>query len=213
MSYKAIIFDLDGTLIHTAPEYRYKVIGDTLKELGVDSFLREHIDKLWFGTDREKIVQDCFGQKPENFWKIYAKNEKVEHRKKFIKPYNDIDFLIHLKKAGHKIGIVTGSPEHIVDLEIGMLGKENFNSVILARGFGGVKAKPHPEGLEKCLESLCIAKHEAIFVGNGEEDMMAAQSAGVLDVFIERGEYNFDLKKVKPSVKISSLFELRDLLG
>lgn len=213
MPYKAVIFDLDGTLVHTAPEYRYKVIGDTLREMGVDSFLMEHIDKLWFETDREKIVQEYFGQKPEDFWKIYTRNEKIEQRKKFIKIYDDIDFLFHLKNAGYKTGVVTGSPEHIADMEIGMIGKENFNSIIVARGFGGIKAKPHPEGLEKCLDALCLEKDEAIFVGNGAEDILAAQNAGLMDVYIRRGEYEFDLNKLNPSRTINSLHELKDIFG
>lgn len=213
MRYKAIIFDLDGTLVHTAPEYRYKVIGDTLKEMGVNFYLNEHIDRLWFETDREKIVQECFGQKPEDFWKIYTKNEKVEIRKNFIKLYHDIDFLTHIRDKGHKTGVVTGSPEHITALEIGMIGKEKFDSVIVARGFGGVRSKPHPEGLEKCLEDLGLDKKEAIFVGNGAEDILAAQSAGIMDVFIDRGEHVFDLKKLKPSQAIDTLYDLKDIFG
>lgn len=212
MKYKAVIFDLDGTLVHTAPEYRYKVIGETLREMGVDSYLNEHIDRVWFESDREKIIKDCFGQDPLLFYEIYTKNEKTEIRKNFIKLYDDIDFLTHIKNKGYKTGIVTGSPKHIVDLEVGKIGKEKFNSIIVARGFGGIKAKPHPDGLEKCLESLSVAKHEAIFVGNGEEDTLAAQSAGITDVFIERGEYDFDLKKLKPSVVISSLYKLKSVL-
>jgi len=212
MKYKAVIFDLDGTLVHTAPEYRYKVVGDTLKEMGVDSYLKEYVDRLWFESDREKIVREYFGQDPVLFWKIYTKNEKAEVRKKYIKLYNDIDFLTYIRAKGRKTGVVTGSPENIVDLEIEKIGKEKFNSVIVARGFGGLKAKPDPEGLEKCLESLCISKHEAVFVGNAAEDTLAARSAGIMDVFLERGEYEFDLKKLKPSIVINSLYNLKILL-
>lgn len=212
MTYKAVIFDLDGTLVHTAPEYRYKVIGDTLKEMGVTSYLKEHIDRLWFESDREKIVKECFGQDPLLFWKIYTKHEKAEVRKNFIRLYDDIDFLTRIKDEGRMIGIVSGSPENIVELEVGKIGKEKFNSVIVARGFGGIKAKPHPDGLKLCLESLNISKRDAIFVGNAEEDTIAAQSAGVMDVFIERGEHKFDLDKLKPTLVINSLYNLRTLL-
>lgn len=213
MKYRAVIFDLDGTLVHTEPEYRYKIIGDTLRELGVIYFSPEHMDMLWFETERNKIIKKCFGQEPEIFWKVYTKKESVELRKQFIKAYADIDFILRLKEIGYKTGIVTGSPEHIVDLEVGMLGKEHFDSVVVARNSAGIMPKPHPHGLEKCIKSLNIQKHESLFVGNAEEDILTAKNAGVSDVFLERGEYKFEFGGIKPSTRINSLYKLRYLLN
>jgi pyrophosphatase PpaX len=211
MPYKAVIFDLDGTLVHTAPEYRYKVIGETLKELGVFNFLPEHADMLWFETKRNEIIRRYFYRDPEMFWKIYSEKENAESRRQHIRLYDDIDFVTYVKSRGCKIGLVTGSPEHITDLEVGAIGREKFDSVVVARYSTGIKAKPHPEGLEKCLDFLCVERHEAIFVGNAEEDILAAKSAGIMDVYLQRGEYEFDLKKMNPSLSVSSLYELKSL--
>ena len=49
MVYKAVIFDLDGTLVHTMPEYRYKIVGQTVRDLGAKSS-HHLIDKFWFQT-------------------------------------------------------------------------------------------------------------------------------------------------------------------
>jgi len=213
MKYKAVIFDLDGTLIHTAPEYRYKIIGDTLRELGVFIYSMEHIDRVWFETERDEIIIKYFKLEPAIFWQTYTKNENIELRKQFIKAYEDIDFLDYARNIGCRTGVVTGSPKHIVDLEIGTIGKEKFDSVVVARYDSGIRSKPHPHGLEECLKHLDAKKHEVIFIGNAEEDIFAARNAGILDVFIKRGEHEFDLDVIKPSIIINSLYELKNLPG
>jgi phosphoglycolate phosphatase-like HAD superfamily hydrolase len=91
-----------------------------------------------------------------------------------------------------------------------MIGKENFCSIILALGHNGVPKKPHPQGLYDCLNALGVEKHEAIFVGNADEDVMAAKNAGVFDIFLARGEHEFP--DITPSLKIHSLYELRKFL-
>ncbi len=53
-----------------------------------------------------------------------------------------------VRKRGLKTGIVTGSPSHIAEMEVGLVGKELFDAVVIARKFEGVKEKPHPDGLE-----------------------------------------------------------------
>lgn len=213
MKYKAVIFDLDGTLVHTSPEYRYRIIGETLNELGVLSFSSEHIDKVWFETERDEIIIKHFNLDPEIFWRNYTRHENAELRKQFIKLYEDIGFLVQARNAGYKTGIVTGSAKHIADLEVEMLGRENFDSVVIARHDSGIRSKPHPHGLEVCLEHLNARKEDVLYVGNAEEDILAAKNAGILDVFIKRDEYDFDLKMINPSVVINSLHDLKSLLN
>lgn len=217
MSYKTLIFDLDGTLVHTAPEYRYQIVGETLKKLGTKDYSTDHIDQFWFEMDRDRIIKKYFGQEPEIFWKVYTEYENVQLRRQFIKLYHDVDFVHHLKDTGYKIGVVTGSPHHITDLEIGMIGKDKFDSVVVARHSKEDSPlegpKPNPWGIEKCLSALGGKKEESLYVGNAEEDVLAARNAGILDVYVERGEYKFDLDSLKPSVLINSLYDLKGLLN
>ena len=51
--YKHIAFDLDGTLVHTVPEYRYKIVPEVVSQLGgtIDSV--HSIDKFWFEGGRD----------------------------------------------------------------------------------------------------------------------------------------------------------------
>jgi len=211
MKYKAVIFDLDGTLVHTTPEYRYKVVPQTLTEFGVIAS-KENIDKFWFGhPDREIVIRDHFGVAPELFWKEFRKNDDINLRIKESRTYPDIDFLAELKEKGYKLGIVTGAPEHIAYPEIKLIGEDNFDSIILAHEFKGIRSKPDPQGLFECLKILKLRPEEVIFVGNGDEDILAAKNAGIFDVLLLRGEHDFI--KQAPSVFINSLYELRKILA
>lgn len=210
MRYKAVIFDLDGTLVHTAPEFRYKLIGQVLKDLKVTCSNNYFIDRFWFEARRDEIIKKCFGLEPEKFWKIYKEYDTIELRKQFTKLYDDVDFLQELRQNNYKIGIVTGAPSHIIDLEINMLGKENFDAIVRAQISNGIKPKPDPHGIEECLNLLKVKKNEAIFVGNSDEDILAAKNAQIFDVLLDRKEHEFP--DIDPSFTIYSLYELRQLL-
>ncbi len=209
MPYKAVIFDLDGTLVHTKPEYRYKIVGQTLKEMGTTSS-NHHIDRFWFESGRNELIKNQFKLDPELFWEIYKKNEIPELREKFTELYDDIDFIKELKQKGFKIGIVTGALSNIAHVEINMLGKENFDEIIITLKENGVEYKPHPQGLLECLNKLGVKKEEAIYVGNSDEDVLTAKNAEVFDVLLNRGEHIFP--EINPTLTIKSLYELRKLL-
>ena len=210
MRYEAVVFDLDGTLVHTTPEYRYKIVGQTLRDLGATSS-NHNIDRFWFEARRDVIIQEHFGLEPKQFWETYRKHDTTELRRQFTKLYDDVDFIKELRQNGYNTGIVTGAPIHIASLEIGMLGEGDFDSIIIAQISNGIKPKPHPHGLEACLEVLEVNTSRAIYVGNADEDVATAKNAQVYDVLLVRGEHDFP--EVKPSLRIHSLYELRQLLG
>ena len=209
MSYRAALFDLDGTLVHTMPEYRYQIVGNALRDLGTTA-PDHYIDKFWFEARRNDIIRDCFGVDPELFWAAYQRYDIAELRRALTRPYDDTDVIQELRKRGYRTGIVTGAPLHIASLEIEMLGKDNFDAVVNTHCHDGLKPKPYPHGIEKCMRLLCIGNNEALYVGNSDEDIMAARNANVLDVLVLRNEHEFP--HIKPSVTISSLYELRQLL-
>ncbi|MDO8517493.1 MAG: HAD family hydrolase [Nanoarchaeota archaeon] len=205
---KALLFDLDGTLIHTSEEYRYSILEKTLGELGT-SASKKDMDKFWFKSGRDRLITNNFQVDSDEFWEIFQKYDYIDAKKNFIKPYEDVNFIKEMKKAGFKIGVVTGAKESIAFLELGLIGIENFDSVIAA-GYSDIKHKPDPEGINLCLSQLKINNKEAVYVGNSEEDIFAARNAEVLDFLIDRKECKFP--NLHPSFKINSLYELKNYI-
>ncbi len=211
MKYEAVLFDLDGTLIHTTPQYRYEVVGSVLKHFA-KPFSKTLIDRFWFESHRNNLITKHLGIDPKEFWLMYEKHEVVQKRRLHIHAYSDVEFVSFIRKLGIKTGIVTGAPRHIAEMEIGLLGFEKFDHYTVARYSEGIKAKPDPQGLHECLQKLDVSASKAMFIGNGQEDIDAAKAAGLFDVHIERKEYPLP-KKTIPSLQINSLFELKALVG
>ncbi|MCK4521063.1 MAG: HAD-IA family hydrolase, partial [Nanoarchaeota archaeon] len=207
--YKAVIFDLDGTLVYTAPEYRYEIVGKALKELGTTAS-NHHIDRFWFEAERNTIIKKHFRLKPELFWSTYNKYDSMDLRKQLTKLYDDVGFIQELKEKGYKIGIVTGATHPIAELEVSMIGKDIFDAVVIVNSLNGKNPKPHPQGIKECLDILGVKNNEAIYVGNADEDVISAKNAQVFDVLLLRGEHVF--QNTNPTLTINSLYELRNLL-
>ena len=210
MEYKGIIFDLDGTLVTTKYEHRKIVLEKTLSDFGKPLPI-EVIDKFWFEGNRDKIIKEIFEVNPSNFWTVYESYDTPEFRKKFTNPYDDVGFVLELKKRGYKTGVVTSAPVEIAKIETEMVGKEFFDSIVVAHTLNGFIPKPNPSGLEQCLFNLGIKNTESIFVGNSDEDVNAARNANILDILINRKEYFY--KNLNPSLSIESLYDLDKFLS
>ena len=210
MNYKAIIFDLDGTLVHTPQDYVKTCLEKTLAELGSSAVLTDEIIKeFWFYTGRNKIVENVFNLDVGTFWKNYRKNDKPDLRKRVSRAYKDTKIIKELKKR-YRLGIVTGAEKAVAHAEMELMGSGIFNSLIIAKQSEGIEPKPNPEGVYLCLKELGVESSETIFVGNGGEDIEAAKTAGVFDILIDRGEHPYI--GLSPKRKINSLGELQTCL-
>jgi len=211
MSAKSFIFDLDGTLIHTTPEYRYMVVGNTLETFNIKS-TKKNIDDFWFLSekDRIRIIKDIWKLNPkEQFWPSFRRYDTLDLRKQHTSIYDDVGILVLLNENRLRTGIVTSAPTHIIKLELSLLDHE-FGSVVRAKLADGVKQKPDPDGLIKCMDALGINSSNALYIGNSKEDMEMARNAQVYGVFVERGEYDFG--KIEADLTITSLEALRELI-
>jgi len=58
-NYTLLVFDLDGTLVHTTPEYRYFIVPKVLEKMGKDTakISLGEIDKFWFGGKGIKLLK------------------------------------------------------------------------------------------------------------------------------------------------------------
>ena len=210
MKCKAVIFDLEGTLIQTTFECISKIVSRTFHDFGV-KVSDGDIRNFWFSHKREELVKKILKiEDPDIFWKVYRKYDVLDLRRQHTNAYSDADFISELRQKGLKTGIVTGSPRYTISLAAEIFGEGSFDAVIRTHISEGIKEKPDPHGILECLKTLGISNKEAIFVGNGDEDILAARAAGVFDVLIDRGEH--DLINETPSLTIKSLYELREFL-
>ncbi len=212
--YNTIIFDMDGTLVYTKPEFKTRVVHQTLRELGITtSHTEEDIERFWFVPERSETISKYFKADPKKFWPVYSKISEAVLSREHIEPYSDIKFLKLLSERGCKMGIVTENSRKNTDFLSGLIseivGYNPFGAVVSTFSDGHMP-KPHPDSIQECLKRLG-AGNKALLVGNGPEDIGAAINTGITSCLIDRGEYQFSIQP-SPSISIKSLYELEQFI-
>ncbi|HIJ82023.1 MAG TPA: HAD-IA family hydrolase [Desulfuromonadales bacterium] len=177
--YKVIIYDCDGVILDSL-ESNYVFYNRVMQYLGREPLDRNNLDarrvlhtysfhdvmEHFFGSDNRR--EDAF-----QFAKTIHYRDLVQYMRM---EDGFVDTLDRLK--GHtSLAICTNratSMEMIIQ-DFGLTGY--FEYVMTASQV--TNPKPHPEPLLKVLKHFCIAPHEALFVGDGEVDMLSASGAGI----------------------------------
>ncbi|PCI39824.1 MAG: phosphoglycolate phosphatase [Rhodospirillaceae bacterium] len=189
----ALIFDLDGTLIDSAPDLQ-AAANRMLPPLG-----RREVDvkeiQLMIGDGVPKLVERCFAATGD----IPPADELAEHAAKFTKDYEPrsaeltVAFdgshavLQKLKDRGLKLSICTNKPygatmQILKSLELA----QYFDVVIGGDTLPGIK-KPDPRHLIAALEAMDASSADSAMVGDNQNDVNAAHAAGLPVVLLSHG--------------------------
>jgi phosphoglycolate phosphatase len=184
MKYKAILFDLDGTLLDTIDD-----LGDSmntvLEKLNYPLHTIEAY-KYFVGNGLEALVKRAL---PENAGKEAFKNAYQLMRNEYgnnwankTKPYDGITELLEgLSSLGIKKTILTNKPDDTAQKVIEkFLSKYNFEVVFGARP--DVPKKPNPEAALEIAEKIGIDCSEFLYLGDTKVDMQTATSAGMYPI-------------------------------
>ncbi|MDP3995243.1 MAG: HAD family hydrolase [bacterium] len=192
-NYTHISFDLDGTLVHTVPEYRFDVVPRTIRELGGHVPQDEAIiDQFWFTSGRDEVIAEHFGIEPEVFWDHFHSIDDAKTRAEYTSPYDDVAPVLRaLKKSGKTISLITDAPDFIADLEIAHLPPNMFDCYI-SNASHGFTQKPDPESMAHALKQISATPSETVYIGNSMGDAVFAKNAGVDFIFADRKEHASD---------------------
>lgn len=205
--YKHISFDLDGTLVHTLPEYRYKIVPEVINKLGGSIKEKHSIDKFWFEAERDQVIKNEFNLDPDHFWNLFRKTDSPEERSKHTRAYEDAESTLRkLKKIGKVISIITGAPHFIAEMEIEKLNGAPCDFYLSIHD-SEFDAKPNPESLNYAIKKLKVNPNGTLYIGNSNEDAYFAKNAGVDFAYLERKEHKFDLG----DYAVATIHSLNDL--
>lgn len=177
--YKAVIFDLDGTLLNTLTDL-YNSVNHALRTFGfpertideVRRFIGNGVKKLMerstpVGTDEETNAE-CLDVFREHYLIHMADNTA---------PYEGVNELIEkLRESGIKTAVVSNKLHPAV---VGLC-KDYFPGIECAIGVSvEEERKPNPVNVLKVLDTFSLKSDECIYVGDSEVDVQTAHNASL----------------------------------
>ena len=192
-----ILFDLDGTLVDTAPDLMH-AHNHVMKKYGYPTKSTEDIRNLVGQGAGALIGRSIWGQAKKEFSRVKDLSIKDEMTKEFINYYgknilnkstliNGVkDFLFWCKKENISMGVCTNKTEHLaVDL-LKKIGIYDFFEYVAGHNTFDY-CKPDPRHLTSVIEILDGNLKKSLMIGDSETDANAAKAAGIPVILLEDG--------------------------
>ena len=182
MKYKAILFDMDGTVLDTLQDLN-AAVNRTLSEFGYPpQSLDETRRKV--GNGSRRLMELSL---PENTpkgtveallsWYLPYYNE---HANDSTSPYPGITVLLGLLKAEHyPVAVVSNKPDRTVKELAAIHFPDLLDIAVGENEAGGVRRKPWPDTLLAASAALGVDPGDCLYVGDSEVDVVTAARAGM----------------------------------
>ena len=182
MKFKAVVFDLDGTLLDTLED-----LADSMNNVLAKNNYPIHkveLYKYFVGNGIRNLVERTFPEGKRNNENVdrglSAMREEYSSRwSNKTKPYIGIaEMLSALVDEGLKITILSNKPDDFTKLMVKKLLPDwNFKLVFGERH--GINKKPDPAGALEIAHTLGVQPRECLYLGDTGVDMQTAVSAGM----------------------------------
>ena len=192
-----ILFDLDGTLIDTAPDLM-NAHNYVMNKYGYETKSTEDIRKLVGKGSASLIGRSVWGQAKKEFSKVNDQDIKKEMVKDFIDFYGKniavesrlvngvLKFLNWAKNNDISMAVCTNKQEHLsIDLLKKLKIYNYFEYVAGSNTFD--YCKPDPRHLTNVIEIMQGDVKKSIMIGDSETDAESAKSAGIPFILLEDG--------------------------
>lgn len=208
---KAVIFDLDGTLIDSTDAivgsmfHVFDSLGEPrpTRQAIIDSIgcpLREQLQIL-----TQHDVEECI--------ELYRPHYTATAKAKTVLLEGAREILAYLRGAGVPMGLATSKKREAAEMLLEHLGVLNFLDVRIGPD-EVTHPKPHPEPLLLTARLLGVAPDEAVYVGDMHFDVHAAKAAGMPCVALTTGYCTrAELEALGPAAVVDSLAEAQAWLA
>ncbi|MCS6875358.1 MAG: HAD-IA family hydrolase [Aquificaceae bacterium] len=208
MYLKAVLFDLDGTLIDS-----YKDIGihlnKTLRQFGRQQVDIEDVKHMVGGGARELLSRFFSDELLEEALEVFREHYMAEPVC-YTKPFEGVEeALKYLKDRGIKLAVVTNKMESLSSFILEKLGLTDYFCCLVG-GDTYPEKKPSPLPLLEVMKSVRVSPEEAIMIGDTDTDLKAGRLAGVNRGLAMWGYVR--VKEEKPDFILESPLDLKKLV-
>ena len=192
-----ILFDLDGTLVDTAPDLM-NAHNHVMSKFGYPTKSTEEIRNLVGGGAGAMIGRSIWGQAKKEFGKVQDEKIKKEMVTEFVDYYGKNivnesklidgvkDFLIWSKEKNISMAVCTNKQEHLAIDLLKKIGIYDFFEYVAGHNTFDY-CKPDPRHLTSVVEILDGDLKKSLMIGDSETDANAAKAADMPVILLEDG--------------------------
>ena len=192
-----ILFDLDGTLVDTAPDLMM-AHNHVMKKFGYPTKSTEDIRNLVGKGAGALIGRSIWGQAKKEFSKVLDEKIKDEMVKEFVSFYGKNivnestlvtgvkEFLIWCKEQNISMAVCTNKQEHLSNDLLKKIGIYDFFEYVAGSDTFDY-CKPDPRHLTNVVEILDGDVKKTLMIGDSETDANAAKAAEIPVILLENG--------------------------
>jgi phosphoglycolate phosphatase len=218
----ALVFDLDGTLVDTAPDlmmahnyvmekygFRKKPLEDIryLAGRGAAQMLIKSLDSQGRLISKNEIDNNLHQKMTEDFINFYKENiNKSSQLNKNVLP------LLKWSKENNILNAVCTNKRE--DLTLKLLKEINLDSLFdfVAGADTFDYRKPDPRHLTSILDILGIEKNNSIMIGDSETDSETAKNANIKFILVEGGYTEKDYNSIFHNYYINDFIKIKDIV-
>ena len=216
---KAVLFDLDGTLVDSAPDLA-AATDRMLEQLGKPPVGERQV-RLWVGNGATMLVRRALVGSADPARVNALEDVEVAHAMElFFSAYEAcnglhsrvydgvLSLLQALREGGSRMAVVTNKPGRFTGPLLSQLGLADYFPVQVSGDTLTVK-KPDPQPLHFAVEQLKVSGSPVLMVGDSVNDIQAARAAGMPVVAVSYG-YNHgrNVRDEGADLVVDSLSEL-----
>ena len=192
-----ILFDLDGTLVDTAPDLM-RAHNHVMSKFGYPTKSTEEIRNLVGQGAGAMLGRSIWGQAKKEFGKVQDEKIKKEMVKEFVDYYGKNivnesklidgakDFLKWSKDNDISMAVCTNKQEHLAIDLLKKIGIYDFFEYVAGHNTFDY-CKPDPRHLTSVIEILQGDIKKSLMIGDSETDANAAKNAGIPVILMEDG--------------------------
>lgn len=216
---RAIIFDLDGTLINSTIAFH------KMKTLVISYLEQSGVQQGWLNTD-------LLNQDIEARARAYFQDHKIPNTEIYrifttvtqimnsieleaietVQPYHDaFETLQQVSELGFILGILTRGCREYAEKALVKAQFRRFFTAIAARDDVNYP-KPNPEHSQLLLKRLKVQSSETILVGDSQIDLLSAYNSNMRCVWINRQNSDLPPNTPRPDYELSSLTYLPEIV-
>ena len=208
---EAVIFDLDGTLVHSSPDIAYHLnhaLGEVFGNVGT---LSDHDVEMLIGGGMLDLIDkgvEAIGLQPspDEAQKVLSIYRAACLDNPVVKTtlYDGVDMMLDaLAQSNIALGICTNKSEETAYRVLDHFGLTNRFGAIIGGDTTSAR-KPDPAPLEEACRRLSVALQKAVMVGDSKADFGAARNAGTAIAMVDWGYSSVDIHTLGSDAVIAS---------